>query len=304
MRRVLLLLSLAACVPPGPGEEPPSPAPTPAPCEDSQVGATHVLASGFQGSEGLTFSDDGRLFVGDREVIAEVQPDGSWTQIATVPSSIGQAWWGDRLMVASSDSGLGDGADGVYSVDVDTGDVELFAAIEGANFLTVSPWGTLIVTDPGLDAIVELDADGLVSPWLADHVSPNGTAFTAAGDALWIATTYADVQPVWRVPVEDGAAGSPESVAEFGAGDVGDGVALGASGALYVAQNIGGRVDRVAPDGGVTVVSVQAPWAASLAFGEGEGWDACSLYVTSLFSGDVFRIEVGETGLPPRRSRP
>jgi sugar lactone lactonase YvrE len=295
MARVLPLIAvLAACPPAGEVEEPP-----PDPCADSEVGATTVFATGFQGTEGLTFSNDGRLFVGDGDVIAEVQPDGTWEQVATVPGSIGQAWWGGRLMVASSDDGAG--ADGVYAVDVDSGDVQLFASVEGANFLTVSPWGTLIVTDPGLDRVLEVDGDGAVTPWIAELISPNGTAFTADGGALWIATTYATVQPVWRVPVVDGAAGTPVAVAEFGSGDVGDGVALGASGALYVGQNIGGRIDRVGPDGAVSTISRGTPWAASLAFGEGEGWDVCSVYVTSLFSSDVFRVVVGEVGVSPIR---
>jgi sugar lactone lactonase YvrE len=298
MRALLPLLFLAACAPESVEPDPPDEVD---PCADSDVGAMHVLSVGFDGSEGLTFSDDGRLFVGDSDMIAEIQPDGTWAQIATVPASIGLAWWGDRLMVASSDGGANPDADGVWSVDVDTGDVELFANIEGANFLTVSPWGSLIVSDPNVDRLLELDADGVSTTWLDGQISPNGTAFTEDGSALWVATTYADVQPVWRVPVDDGAAGSRESVAEFGAGDVGDGIALGASGAVYVAQNIGGRIDRVDPDGTVTTVSEQAAWAASLAFGEGEGWDACSVYVTSLFSEEIFRIEVGEVGLPPLR---
>lgn len=272
--------------------EPPSEDPTPAPdpCADADVGATEVLATGFAGTEGLTFSPDGRLFVGDAGVIAEIFPDGTWAQIATVPASIGLTWRGDRLLVASSDDGAGGPLDGVWSVDVDAGTAEVIATPTGANFITVTPWGTLLLTDPNVDAVLELDG-ATESTWIADHTSPNGAAFTPEGDALWIATTYADVQPVWRVPVVDGAAGTPEEIAAFGAGDVGDGVALGRNESLYVTQNIGGRIDRVDPDGTVELLSDQTPWAASAAFGVGPDWDGCSLYVTSLFSGDVFRVQ-------------
>lgn len=301
MRRPLLSLSLAAvlvgCV-----EPEPEPEPTPDPCPDSQPGASHLLASGFQGTEGITFSPGGRMFVGDGDVLTEVQVDGSWEVVADVPGIIGLAWWGDRVIAASSDSGDGDGLDGVFSVDPASGDVERIGpALEGANFVTVTPWETLIVSDPQVDALFELTADGEVSTWLAGLESPNGTAFTEDGATLWVAATYANPAPIWRVPVADGVAGTPVSVVEFEAATVPDGVALGASGTLYVAQIIAGRVDLVRSDGSSDVLATDVGSPASLAFGEGAAWDRCSVYSTSLFSEELFRVEVGEVGLAPRR---
>lgn len=271
-------------------------------CAHSEPGRVQVLTTGFRGSEGLTFSDDGRLFVGDQDLVAEVFPDGTWAEVASVPTVIGLAWWNGSLMAASSDSGVGNGLDGVHRIDADTGDVELVGeGIPGANFLTVTPWDTLLVTDPRVDAIQELTADGEVTTWLPDLLSPNGTAFTADRTAVWSVTTYADPQPVWRTPVTEGSAGVPVEVASFGAGDVSDGVAVGQSGDLYIVQNIGGRIDRVSADGQVELVADGVPWGASIAFGEGPDWDGCALYATSLFGPEIFVIDVGEPGLAPLR---
>ncbi len=297
MRSLLLLSALLVACPPVEPEPP-----VEDPCADSAPGTVHVLATGFSGTEGIAFSPDGRLFVSDGDDIAEVQPDGSWQVIAQVPDSIGLAWWGERLLVASSDSGLGDGQDGVFRVDVDTGAVALIGqGIPGANFVTVTPWDTLLVTDPGADGILEMTADGDVSPWSDQPISPNGTAFTPDDDILWAVTTFNNPAPAWRIAVEDGSAGAVEQVVDFPTATAPDGVAVGADGSLYIAQNVAGRVDRVLADGTVQEVADEVEWAASIAFGDGEGWDACSVYATSLFGPDLYRVEVGARGLPPHR---
>ena len=298
MTRALLLLPLVlllACPEPDPGPEP-------EPCEDSVPGTVHVFADGFEGTEGISFSPDGRLFVTDTGMVHEIFPDGSWEQVADVPAAIGAAWWGDDLLVAAGDSGLGNDLDGVFRVDVDSGDVDLIGeGIEGANFVTVTPWGTLLVSDHEIPYLQQLQGGGgAAEPWV-DAVSPNGMAFTEAGDGLWYVSSFGDPQPAWYVPVDEGVAGEPESVHEFPIGTVPDGVAVGTSGALYIAQNIVGRIDKVTRDGTAEVVAEGVDWAASLAFGEGADWDECSIYATSLFGEVVYRVEVGETGLAPRR---
>ena len=292
-RPLLLALLLPAC---GPGVD----EPLVDPCADAPTGV-EVVATGFAGTEGIAFSPDGRMFVGDAGQVAEVQPDGTWSYLAAVPGSIGMAWWWDRLLVAASDSGLGDGLDGVYSVDVDTGEVTLLGAIPGANFVTVTPWDTLLVSDPGTDGLLEQTADGQSTAWEGTVTSPNGIGFTPDDHVLWAVTTFADPAPVWRIPVDGEAAGTPEIVHEYPPGNAPDGIAVGASGDLYIALNIAGQVDRVAADGTVTVVGEGVDWAASLAFGVGDDWDVCSVYATSLFGSDLYRVAVGELGLPPHR---
>lgn len=293
----LLLLCLLVLLPGCP-----EPQPEPQPCADSVPGTVHVFADGFEGTEGISFSPDGRLFVSDQGRIHEVFADGSWEQVAEVPAAIGVAWWGDDLVVAAGDSGLGNDLDGVFRVDVDSGDVSLIGeGLAGANFVTVTPWGSLLVSDHDVEHIQQIQGGGAAAePWV-DAVSPNGMAFTEAGDGLWYVSSFGVPQPAWYVPVDGSEPGVPESVHEFPTGTVPDGVAVGTSGALYIAQNTARRIDRVSRDGTAEVVAEGVDWAASLAFGEGPDWDECSIYATSLFSDVLYRVEVGETGLVPRR---
>jgi len=288
---ILCVATLAGCIE---GDPPP----LDDPCSDSLRGSSELLADGFQGTEGITFSPDGRMFAGDRDVLTEVRPDGSWSVVADVPGVIGLTWWRDRVVAATSDSGDGDDLDGVFFVAPDTGDVERIGpGLEGANFVTVTPWDTLIVSDPDVDRLFELTAEGDVSVWLDGVESPNGTAFDEDGSVLWVATTYANPAPIRRVEVAGEAAGAVEDVASFEAGITPDGVAVGAGGDLYVAQIVAGRIDVVTDDGASSTLSGAVGAPASVAFGVGDDWDACSIYSTSLFSDEMYRTEVGETGL-------
>ena len=68
-------------------------------------------------------------------------------------------------------------------------------------------------------------------------------------------------------------------------------------GNVYVALNLPGEIVRIAPTGQVSLLTDEVPWAASLAFGSPHGWDRCSLYVTALFSSELYRVGVGVPGL-------
>ncbi len=294
-------LSLAAC----PSGEPPADDDDSTEvdvCADSLApGTVQVFATGLTGgTEGIAFSPSGRLFVSRGDVVEEVFPDGQHEEIAQIPAEVGLAWWNGELLVASGDSGEPDGLGGVYAVDVDSGAVRLLAGgISGANFPAVTPWGTLLVSTPsGDEEIVEVTADGDVTLWSSEVPSPNGIGFSADGSAAYVATTFANPAPLWEVPIVDGVAQTPSELASWGPGTAPDGVAMGASGAVYIAQNIAGRVDRVDPATGTeTAVGEGVQFAASLAFGVGESWDPCAVYVTSLFSDELYVVGVGEAGL-------
>ena len=261
-----------------------------------------VFATGFTGgTEGVTFSPDGRLFVSKGDEVAEVYPDGSHQIVASVPAEVGLAWWNGELIVASGDAGQPDGLGGIYAVDVDTGASRvLTSGIANANFPTVTPWGTLLVSTPSADEeIVEVNIDGDVSLWTDAVSSPNGMVFSADGTQLFIASTFVNPAPLWEVPVVEGAAGEPRQLVSWGPGVAPDGVAMGASGDVYIAQNLAGRIDRVTPAGEETALAEGVQFAASAAFGVGADWDPCALYVTSLFSDELYVVGVGEAGLPP-----
>jgi hypothetical protein len=63
---------------------------------------------------------------------------------------------------------------------------------------------------------------------------------------------------------------------------------------VLVAVNLGGLIARVDPSTGeATVVADGLDSPASLTFGDGQTWDACSVYVTSLYGDTVSRVVTG-----------
>lgn len=303
MRRptlLVLVLVLAACA--SPPEPPEETGPT---CADDTppVGAVSVFATGlqrdgFEGTEGIAFSPDGRLFVsgGGLDAVAEITPDGEWSHVVDVPASIGATWWGDRLIVATDDAG--DGTSGVVAVDPDARTAEPLArGMVGANFVTVTPWDTLLVSAPSADTVLEVTAAGDVEPWVEGVPSPNGMVFDLDRSTVYMANTYGVPSTVTSVAVDGEAAGAVGVLATLPDFSTQDGVALGASGQLYVVDNVPANIARIAPDGTWAIVAEGVAFGASLAFGEGR-FDPCSLYVTSLFTDDVFRVGVGEPGAP------
>lgn len=296
MTWMLGLTLLVGCPSPGDDDDSAEPTPQDACAGSLAAGDVRVVATGFTGgTEGVTFSPDGRLFVSSGDTVEEVFSDGRHEVIADVPATVGLAWWGDELIVASGDSGEGLDTGGVYAVDVDSGDVRLLAGgIPGANFPAVTPWETLLVSTPsGPEEIVEVSADGDVSLWSAAVPSPNGIGFVADGSGAFVASTFGSALLSF-VPVEEGAAGTPEQTASWGPATAPDGLAIGASDAVYLTQNIAGRIDRIRRDGTVEEVATAVDFAASAAFGIGPEWDACAVYVTSLGGPNLYAVGVGE----------
>ncbi len=259
------------------------------------AGEVVVLAEGFDKSEGLTFSPDGRMFITAGDIIAEIQPDGTWAKVADVTGGVGLAWWGSHLYAAGRDGDSGI----VVKVDVDTGAVTTVTQIDKSNFLTVTPWDTLLVTN-ATDTIFEVLADGTTTEWLAIS-SVNGMQFTADHTELWVVNTWDIPAPVSKIAINGQAAGAVTQVHEYEGGNFADGVALGTSGDLYVSLNVTGLISQVTADGTESVLAEGVDFTASIAFGEGAGWDPCAIYSTSLFSDKVYAVGVGETGQIPLR---
>lgn len=295
------LLLLAAC-----GGEAPDRDGTPAACPDDSLapGEVRVLASGFEvdgneGTEGVSFSSDGRLFVGGTGVsgggfVAEVQPDGSWEPVADVPTSVGLAWINGQLWVSVTD--VGDGTAGMVAVDVDSGTTSVaIRGMAGSNFPAVTPWNTLLISSPGGSTVWEVD--GLaVSEW-ATVPSPNGIGFSLDGSTVYVANTYEAPSTVAAIPVSDGVAGTPGVLATLPDGSTQDGLAVGADGTVYVVNNLPGTIAAIQPDGAWEIVAEGVAFGASIAFGEG-AFDPCSLVATSLFTDEVFQVGIGQRGAP------
>ncbi|MCB9681944.1 MAG: SMP-30/gluconolactonase/LRE family protein [Alphaproteobacteria bacterium] len=265
------------------------------------AGAPVQLAAGVSaaGTEGVTFGPDGTLYVTTKDRLVTIDTAGTVTDLAAANGSIGAAWWKGDVWVAVTKDEAGDDAPALLQVSP-AGVVTRHPTPEiGApNFLTPTPWGTLLVADDYDTRIFEVTAAGVVSVWAEDVPSPNGMAFTPDGATLWVASTFTMPPPLSRIPVTDGEAGTREAVHTFAAGSSPDGVAMGVDGEVLVALNsLSGSV-VVWRDGGVETLADGLPTPASLAFGRG-AFDPCSVVITSLFGNTVQLLPTGIEGFVP-----
>ena len=255
-------------------------------------------------SEGIAFDADGTLYVsaqdpGDDEIpdqLLDVALDGSYESVAEATSMLGLATEARGVIAAGITTAevlLIDPTDGSSEVIADSSD----GMPAAPNFVVNTPWGTILVSDDsnGEDAIYEVTWDGVVSTWVDGVPTPNGMVFSLDGTTLYVAATFEEAG-LWRVPVsEEGAAGTPQKWVAFdGSGP--DGVAIDSEGNVYVALNGAGEIAKVDPEGNATTLAVGMFGPASLAFGQGD-FDPCSLYVTSLYGNQMWRVGAGVLGV-------
>ncbi len=250
-------------------------------------------------SEGITFDADGRLYVSaqdptDDQVpdeLIEVMLDGSSSLVAEAPSILG----------------LQSDARGILGAGIDTANLLLFDPSDGSdeeiasglgepNFVVTTPWGTILVSDDTPAGVIhEVTWEGDVTTWSDGVPTPNGMVFSLDGSTLYVAATFQE-EGLWRIPVSgEGVPGTAERWVAFD-GLAPDGVAIDGEGNVYVALNTAGRIARVAPDGTSIDLATGMTGPASLAFGQGD-FDPCSLYVTSLFTKNLYRVGAGVLGV-------
>ncbi len=303
---MLLLLALAACTPPGGDDSAQDTAPSVC-WGDLADGESVTLATGFDaGTEGISFVD-GHLLVAVPTGVVEIGPDGQVGEPTPLDHALGLAPAEGGVLVADPGEFTldGSGEDGhVRYVGLSSGySADLAAGMPNPNFVTATPWGEILVSDDTGDTIFAVDYSGgvgTVRPWVDTVPSPNGMAFSPDGSVLYVVSTFTPDPPVWRVPVgPDGAPGTPEPIVTLDTGAAPDGLAVDADGGLWVAANLAGEIVRVDPTtGSKTTFATDLTTPASLAFGEGDGFDPCSIYATSLYGDTVTRTAAGVTGLP------
>jgi gluconolactonase len=278
---------------------------TPSVCfDDIAPGEVQVFFDGFSGSEGISFGPDGLLYVGGGGKIWRFDAQGVRTELAEVPNPLGLAPAPDGVWVASkgpSDSpAVVDG--GVYRVTTDGTVTALSLLIPSPNAIVEAANGTLLTSDDFDTRVWRVDADGTTSEWLTEVPSPNGLAYSPDRTVLYIASTFTDAGEVWAWDVDaDGLPiGAGRQIASLGPSATNDGLAVDANGLVYVAANLEHRIVIIDPAGGepVNLAAEGMLTPASLAFGNGEGFDPCSIYVTELLGSKILRIGVGVPGAP------
>ena len=277
---------------------------------DLAVGEKVVFADGFDnGTEGIAFDGLGGMYISHGHTVTRVGSDGAWAKVADLHKALGMAFdvSGDLIVASTGEVFDKVALDGTVSRVSPTGALSLLldvGTIKNPNFVTRTPWGTWLVSDDYVPEIWELTDDGVATIWSGDIVSPNGMVFSADGATLYVANTFfKDDANVYAIPVTDGAAGLPTLYATLTEGGANDGVALDVEGNLYIAANTKGKIIRVSPLGEQTTIAEELFTPASIAFGKGEGFDPCSIYVTELtgiegIADRIWRISLGVAGQP------
>lgn len=265
---------------------------------DLPTGEKTAVGTDFpDGSEGVAFSG-GVLYVAVPDGVMAY--DGAtWTRVATLDHALGLAAADGGVLVADPGEFTFDGSgdDGrLHYVGADGQVTTLATGMPNPNFVLAKGDGLLVSDDTA--AIYEVRGDRVTTS-TTDVPSPNGMGWAADGSALYVVSTFEPEPPLWRIPLEGGAAGRAEIVTRFDTGSAPDGLAVDADGGVWVALNLANEIVRVDPaTAQITDMIDGVTTPASLAFGAGEGFDPCSLYVTELFGNTVWRVSTGHEGAP------
>lgn len=298
-------LAAAQPVPESPAPVPasePEPAPACVPWETSTV------ASGFGVLENLAFDGEGRLLLSESPIPGEgairtLTPSGEkGTLVADVPSPGGLVVVGDRILFTAGNNvmaGLWNSSNGtVESVNRDGDDRTTVAdGLTMPNGLAALDDGDLLVTqafgrEPGLTRIPASDP-GSATKVRTDLGSANGL-FVSGGD-VYVSNTVERDTEIHVLDADDLTADATTlTLPGNGVTNAGDDLTVGADGLVYAAVNGAGKVVRVDPATGETCdIASGLNLVSSVRFGDGDGWDASSLYTTG-FDGTVHRLT------PPR----
>jgi sugar lactone lactonase YvrE len=278
------------------------------------VEAELLVGDKFEGSEGLSFNGEGRLFVTANRALWEVETDGGVRKVVDLYSNLGLAAIGDRdLLVA--DFGPTNAfrqdrnTDGiVWRISPDGNKSQLVTGIGDPNFVLVRADGSILISDDATSDIFVVGDDYKPKLFSTAVNHPNGLALSDDGKTLYVAQIFKSIRPVvrddslWAIDLIDGMpAGAARLVMRTGPLAANDGLAMDALGRVYIAANgDAGQVWRYDPaDGEIVLIAAGVFGAASIAFGAGE-FDRQSIYVSTTSNGGrggkVWRIRVGVEG--------
>jgi len=270
----------------------------------------------FRGTEGITFNNEGRLFVAGNRAVWEVMLDGSTRKLTDLDSNLGLAAIGDRDILAADfgptnafrQQRNNDGV--VWRITPEGEKTPYITGLGDPNALVVRDDGSVLVSDDATNEIFVFDQQNGLRLFSTAVNHPNGIVLSHDRKTLYVAQIFKSIRPVirddslWAIELNpDGnpAPKAPRLVARTGPMAANDGLAIDKEGRIYVAANgPAGEVWRYDPASeNITLIAGNIPGAASLVFGRGE-FDRNSLYVTTTFSGGrggkVYRVKTDTTG--------
>lgn len=266
-----------------------------------------TLTSGLGTLENLSFDRRGGLllsagsFGGSGSILRLTASGKKRTVVPDVAGPGGHVVVGDRLFFTSG-NGFADGVTAEFGrrtgrlnvVDLHTGKVRVLARnLAMPNGLVRLPDGSFLTSrDVGFPGrTTRIHPDGRQSIFAPSVTSTNGMAVDEERRLVYIVSTFNPTSTISVVDLDRHLA-QPRviTLAGLGPANSADELVLGRDGQLYVTLNVAGQVVRVDPDSGrACTIATGIPFASSLRFGAGRGWDPRSLYVTS-FAGTVTRL--------------
>lgn len=253
-----------------------------------------LVSEGHEFTEGPAVSEAGEMFFSDvpRGLIHKVGLDGNVTLFAENTGEVNGLIFGpDGLLY-----GCAGGAKQIVRYDTETGAKEVLIDGIHSNDIVVLAKGDYYFTDPQSDKVWYVDTQG-ESHTVDEGISlPNGIGVTPDQSLLWVSDT--DGRFVYSFQIQpDGTLAHKQQYTHLHVSDQAlksgaDGIAVDATGMLYVTTEMGVQVAD--PDGRVHLIleKPQDAWLSNVAFG---GPDRDYLYVTS---GDkVYRRKVKTRGV-------
>ncbi|GGC71759.1 hypothetical protein GCM10011410_25940 [Hoyosella rhizosphaerae] len=264
------------------------------------------MAQGLGPLENINFDQRGGMLLSEQSAngidgsIKRLEADGPpRTLVANIESPGGIVVDGDTAYFTTGNSflsGLTNQADGTLrAVNLDSGRVTTVAdGLRMPNGLAQLPDGDFVVSrnlGPHT-GLTKISRDGTQVTRFAEQVnSPNGLALDAERNLLVASTAFDADTNIVLIDI-DNPTTSMKSIAipGFGALNVADDLTVSPDGQIFVALNGAGRIVQVDPeDGSACSVTDSVPFASSVRFGSGPGWDSDSLYVSD-FLGNVTRL--------------
>jgi len=268
-----------------------------------------VLRSGLGVLESAIVDPRGRLFFTSQfwdgpvgAVLRMDHPDAEPAVLASGINSPGGLAFDDRGMLIA---GFGDsvpgglignliGLAGLLLVDPDSGERRTWVTgLEQANGVARAPDGTIFASNDFGTHIDRIDPGGTVHRRWAIVPSANGLAVDPDGRYLYAAQTWA-VAAIKRVEIAN-----PANVTTYARpGPLAwasglDGLAIDATGRLYVTTDVAGQIWRVDPGGTIKALARGLRYPSAVAVGHGpDGFREGNLYAVTL-SGDIVELVGG-----------